>query len=216
MKNLLIKEFKLASHPAMYLFPLLSLLVLVPGYPYLIGPMYACLSIFLVFQFGRESRDVLFTAALPVRKSDAVRARCTMIVILELAQVLVAVIGCLVRPLLLGDLPNQAGMEANVAFIGICFGMFALYNIIYIPYFYKSAYKCGIAFLIAGIAVMLYIGAAETAVAVIPPVREFIETMEPAMLVKQIPVLVAGVLVFAAASWGACRLAVRNFEKVDL
>lgn len=218
MKNLLNKEFRLSSHITMWLFPLLSALVLVPSYPCLIGPMYGCLAVFLTFQYGRENKDVLFTVILPVAKRDAVRARVSLVVIMQLMQLLVAGIGCILRPSVLPAelLINAAGIEANAAMMGFAFGMFALFNIIFLPTFYKSGYKCGIAFLTAGIAVMVYIGLVELTVAVVPAVRAVLDNFDPACRPAQFAVLAAGVLVYAGLTFVAYRMSAARFDRVDL
>lgn len=68
MRQLLYKEFKLATHPTMYIFLLLSAMVLIPSYPYYVAFMYMCLAMFFTFLQGRETNDLFFTAMLPVRK----------------------------------------------------------------------------------------------------------------------------------------------------
>ncbi|MDD4596245.1 MAG: hypothetical protein PHQ30_06030, partial [Candidatus Izemoplasmatales bacterium] len=70
MKNLLYKEFKLATHPTTYLFLSLGLMLLIPSYPGYVSFFYVSLSIFFIFLSGRENRDVFFTVSLPIRKTD--------------------------------------------------------------------------------------------------------------------------------------------------
>ena len=91
MKELLFKEFKLAMHPTSYLFLAVGALLLIPAYIYYVAFIYTCLSIFFLFLIARENKDILFTVSLPVRKRDAVKARCLMVAIIELAQTLLAV-----------------------------------------------------------------------------------------------------------------------------
>ena len=91
MKNLLYKEFTLAKHPTMFFFPLFACMLLIPAYPYLVSFMYICLEIFFIFILGRETSDVLYTASLPIPKRDVVKARCVMILIIQLFQVLLSI-----------------------------------------------------------------------------------------------------------------------------
>ena len=60
MKNLLMKEFKLATLPLTYLFLLFSLLTFIPGYPILCGAFFVCLGIFQSYQRNREDNDILY------------------------------------------------------------------------------------------------------------------------------------------------------------
>ena len=217
MKDLLIKEFRLARHPTLFIFPFLGLMLLIPSYPYFVAFIYTCLSVFFIFLQGREYKDVFFTVSLPVRKRDVVKARCCFIAIIELVEVIVAVpfaiIGARINPNPGG---NEVGIEANVAFFGLVLIMYALFNLVFLPLFYKTAYKAGSALLIAGIAISLYIILVEAAIQIVPALKAFLDTTDPAAQVGQLPILAAGVIIFAAAMLAAYRLAAKRFEKVDL
>ena len=217
MKNLLYKEFTLAAHPTVYIFLSFALMLLIPSYPYYVAFIYTCLAIFFVFLNGRESKDVFYTASLPIRKRDTVKARCYMITIIELAQILVsipfAIIGSRINPNPQG---NIAGIEANFAFFGFVFLMFALFNIIFIPMFYKTAYQAGKSFLWAGSAVAVYIVAMEAAVQIIPVLKTNLDTSAPEKMIKQLPILAAGMIIYAFTMVLAYKKAAHNFEKVDL
>ncbi|MEG2624491.1 MAG: ABC-2 transporter permease, partial [Clostridia bacterium] len=91
MKNLFYKECRLAAHPTSILFLLLSAMLLIPNYPYLVVFFYTSLAIFFVCLAGRENHDIFYTLSLPVAKRDIVRARFAFSVVLQLAQILIAV-----------------------------------------------------------------------------------------------------------------------------
>lgn len=215
LKNLLIKEFALAAHPSMYLFLILDFMLLIPSYPYYVAFIYTCLAIFLVTLTGRENKDIFYTISLPIRKRDAVKARCLMISVIELAQIIVAVpiafLGVHINPK-----GNMAGIESNVAFFGFVFIMYALFNGIFIPMFYKTAYKAGIAFAVSGTAVLLYDIVMEVAVQLITPLKVNLDTTRPDMMVKQIPILIAGIVIYGLAMVLTYKKAAGNFEKVDI
>ena len=217
MKDLLYKEFKLAKHPTLFIFPFLGSMLLIPGYPYMVAYIYTCLSVFFIFLNGRENKDILFTVSLPVRKRDTVKARLLMIAIIELFQILFSVpfafLSAKINP---GFSSNLAGMEANVAFFGFVFGMYGLFNIVFLPTFYQSAYKAGRSLFYGGSAITVYIFAVEGAASLVPSLRAFLDTKAPEMLVKQIPVLAAGILVYALLTFAAYRMAAKRFERVDL
>lgn len=69
MKNLLYKEFRLATHPSVYIFFALAALLLVPSYPYYVSFFYLTLGIFLTFKTNRAENDIFYSALLPVRKA---------------------------------------------------------------------------------------------------------------------------------------------------
>jgi hypothetical protein len=215
MKNLLYKELKLAAHPTTYLFLSFSAMMMIPSYPYYVQFMYICMSIFFVFLVGRENRDVFYTAMLPVRKSDVVKARCSMIAIIELVQILLSIPFALLS-IRLFPAGNQAGIDANLALYGFIFGFFAVFNIIFIPVFYRTAYNVGIAFLLSGAAIVLYYLVVESFVWIPSPLRDFFNTTDPAMMIKHLPILLAGIVLWLLTWVLAYRRGAANFEKVDL
>lgn len=216
MKHLLYKELRLAKHPTMFLFLLFSAMLLIPSYPYYVAFIYTCLSVFFVFLQGRENNDLSFTALLPVRKRDIVRARCLLVVLMQLAQVLVslpcAIVGARINPL--GG--NAAGIEANAAFFGLVLVMYALFNLLFLPAFYRTGYRVGRAFLFAGAAVLVYIVAAELLVQCVPVLKASLDTFDPATRGTRLFVLLLGAGLYAAGSLLACRLSERRFARVDL
>lgn len=216
MGNLIYKEFKLASHPTTFIFLSFGLMMLIPSYPYYVAFFYICLSIFFIFLAGRENKDVFYMVSLPIRKRDAVKARCWMIAIIELAQIIIsvpfAVISVKINPF--GG--NPAGIDANVAFYGFVFIMYALFNIIFIPMFYKTAYKAGKSFLIAIIAIAVYIGIVESLVWIPSPLRTYLDTTDPGRMMKQLPLLFAGAVLWALSMLPIYKRAAYNFERVDL
>ena len=216
MKHLLYKELRLAKHPTMFLFLLFSAMLLIPSYPYYVAFIYTCLSVFFVFLQGRENNDLSFTALLPVRKRDIVRARCLLVVLMQLAQVLVslpcAIVGARINPL--GG--NAAGIEANAAFFGLVLVMYSLFNLLFLPAFYRTGYRVGRAFLFAGAAVLVYIVAAELLVQCVPALKASLDTFDPATRGTRLFVLLLGAGLYAAGSLLACRLSERRFARVDL
>jgi hypothetical protein len=217
MNALLFKEIKLATHPTTYLFMLIGAMLLIPSYPYYVAFVYTCLGIFFIFLSARENKDIFFTASLPVRKSDVVKSRVFTVAIVELLQLAIgipfAIIGIRINPNPAG---NMAGIEANMAFFGLVLIMYALFNAIYLPLFYKTAVKVGTPLVFASIAVTIYIVAAELAVQMIPFLKTHLDTTDPVMAMYQFPVLIAGMLIFALSLWLTYRKSAANFEKVDL
>ena len=217
MKALLYKEIKLALHPTTYLFMAIGAMLMIPSYPYYVAFVYTCLGIFFIFLSGRENKDILFTASLPVRKSDVVKSRVVTVAIIELLQLAIgipfAIIGVRINPNPAG---NMAGIEANMAFFGLVLIMYALFNAIYLPMYYKTAVKVGLPLVFASIAVTIYVVAAEIAVQMIPYLKTRLDTTDPSMAMVQLPILIAGILIFGLGLWLTYRKSAANFEKVDL
>ena len=218
MKNLLYKEFKLATHPTCYIFMLFGLMLLIPSYPYYVAFFYTCLGTFFVFMIGRENKDTFFTVLLPIAKRDAVKARILLVASFQLGTVLLSVpwafIGVMINPN--PETGNAAGIESNVAFYGLVLIMFSVFNAIYIPKFYKTAYKAGAPFIVASVAMGLFIGVAEALVAIPSPIKDYLDTTEVSKQLLQLPVLFAGILIWLVTLVLVFKKSAKNFEKVDL
>ena len=216
MKELLYKEFKLATHPTLYIFLLLSAMVLIPSYPYYVAFMYMCLAMFFTFLQGRETNDLFFTAMLPVRKKDVVTARVVMVCLFQLAMLFLslpfAVLSVKINP----NGYNAAGIELNAAFYGLVFLMFGGYNLCFLPGFYKTGRKLGKPLLLGVTFLILFMFAAESAAQYIPtPVSAYLDVPGPAFS-TQWPVLALGVLCWVGLTVLAWQLSVRRFERLDL
>ncbi|MBR4954159.1 MAG: ABC-2 transporter permease, partial [Oscillospiraceae bacterium] len=148
MKNLINKELKLSFFPMPIVFLALSGLVLIPNYPYYLTFFYTGLGIFLMFQSNRENHDIEYMMCLPIAKRDMVKSRFLHVTIIELLQVLACIPFCLIRSMYAG-MENAVGIEANAAFLGFGLIMLGIFNIIFLPMFYKTANKIGLPFLIA-------------------------------------------------------------------
>ena len=162
MKNLLYKEFRLAIHPSVYIFFALAALLLVPSYPYYVSFFYLTLGIFLTFKTNRAENDIFYSALLPVRKGDVVRARVLTVALLELANILIAIPFAVISAKINPAGGNNAGIEPNAAFFGLSFLMYGGFNLIFFPVFYKTGRSEGKAFLWGGVFTFLYIIAAES------------------------------------------------------
>ena len=161
MKELLYKEWKLAIHPTNLLFLGLSVMLLIPNYPYYVTFFYTMLGVFFLCLSGRENNDIPFTLSLPVRKRDIVRARIAIVTALQLLQVLLAVPFAVLRQNT--GLPgNQAGMDANIAFFGLAFLLLGIANFLFFTRYYKDPNQVGKAFVLTSVVVMAYILAAES------------------------------------------------------
>lgn len=215
MTNLLYKEFKLAVHPTCYIFLLFAVMLLIPNYPYHVAFFYQTLAIFFIFLTGNATNDVFFTTLLPIRKRDAVKARFVTVIFFQLAQILVSIPFAILRARL-NLPPNAAGMEANIALFGLALAMFGVFNVIFLPGFYRTAYQTGKPFMLACAAMLVFIILAELAIQLNPIWRAALDTTAPAYLPQQLVVLALGAGVYALLTWAGNALSARAFERLDL
>lgn len=213
MFHLLYKELRLAAHPTLYIFMLLGALVLIPGYPYSVVFLYGCLAPFITFQTGQGNQDAFFTAQLPVQKRDVVKAKCLLLAVTQLGQLVISLPFACLRPLLTPG-GNPVGLDANVAYYGFGLMIFAAFNFIFFTEFYKTARKVGKAFFLAIIPAVLGMAAIE----VLPhlPATRWLDSMQPALLVKQLPILAVGAAIYLVGMAAAYRIGAKRFERVDL
>lgn len=102
----------------------------------------------------------MFTAMMPVTKKDIVKARVSVIVIFELLHIVIAMIFGMITVRLYPDL-TYFFFAPHTGFWGLCFVMLAIFNIIFIPMYYKTAYKYGAATTASIAIAMLFGGAAQ-------------------------------------------------------
>jgi hypothetical protein len=109
---------------------------------------------------------------------------------------------------------NPAGIEANVAYYGFGLMVYTVFNLIFLTQFFKDAHKVGVAFLMAIIPATLGVLAMEVIVHF--PRFAWLDSVEPAMLVRQLPILLVGAVVYVIGNVAAYRISAERFEMVDL
>ena len=145
MKTLLYKQLRLVCQPMTLVFCLFGAMLLIPAYPYTVMWFYVMLGLFFSFLNGREQKDVYYSALLPIRKRDTVKANCLFVGLIELLALVIAVPFALLRAKLgIGD--NPVGLNANVTLFACGLMLFAVFNAVFLLSFYRTAYKVGVSF----------------------------------------------------------------------
>jgi hypothetical protein len=215
MKNLLYKEARLALHPTSVIFLSLSAMMLIPDYPYYVIYFYTTLGIFFTCLGGRENHDIFYTMLLPVRKEDIVKARFVSVVVMQLAQIVLAAGFATMRRVL--DMPgNQVGMDANIAFFGFSFLLLGLFNLVFFTKYYQNTDKVGFSYLSGSVVIAIFIVIAESSVHMVPFMRDCLDTRDPEFLGAKLLVLAAGMASYVALTLVAYRKSTRSFELLDL
>ena len=230
MKALLNKEFRLCLHPAVFIYLALFLMLLIPNYPYLVSCFFVCNAIFFCFQQARENGDGLYTAMLPVSKAQTVRARVWFVVIIEAID-LVLMAGLCAFAIVSMPPTNAGGTDHGLSLLAFALVLFAIFNLIFLPSFYKTGYKAGSSFLKSAIGVWIWIVLCEglmiasNAVAAngadIPFFRFIHETVDcmpktKAAWTVQGILFGAGLLIYAVCTISAAPVSVKRYEKVSV
>lgn len=213
MMTLLYKEIRLAAHPTSMVFAFLGCLVLVPAYPYSVIFLFGCLAPYLTFLNARETNDAWYTAVLPVTKRESVLGKCLLSACFQLFQLLFSVPFAILRAALQIE-NNPVGLDATLAWYGFGLMVYAAFDLVFLPAYYKTGYKAGKAFLLAAIPMVLLMGAVEMTGYL--PALAWMDSCQPAFWRMQLPILLAGAVCYAAALPLAYRISAKNFEKVDL
>lgn len=213
MQKLLNKELRLAAHPSSLVYSFLGCLVLVPAYPYSIIFLFGCLAPYVTFVNMRETNDAWYTAILPLSKRESVLGKFLLVAFLQLFQLAFSVPFTFLRCAL--KIPNNpVGLDATVAWYGFGLMIYAVFDLAFLTSFYQSGYKAGKAFIFASIPMVLLMTGTEAAAHI--PALVWLDRVQPQDLLRQVPILVAGVLIYTALLLLAYRVCVKRFEKVDL
>lgn len=215
MRNLLRKEFRLVMNPLYFLFTLFGVLLLIPQWVFFVAPMYILfIAVPNIIMSARAQKDIEFTMLLPIRKGDAVAARVLAFSILEVAQIAVIAVFAALN-IALYHTPNFF-IDPNVAYIGCVFAMFGVFNVVFFPMLYRTAYKLALPLIVSIAVTILFAGAIETLVVTVPAVTRVLDGISSTELVSQIPVLLCGIGVFALLTWISIRISMKRFGKVNL
>ncbi|MBQ6235779.1 MAG: ABC-2 transporter permease [Clostridia bacterium] len=230
MKALLNKEFKLCLHPAVFIYLALILMLLIPNYPYLVSCFFVCNAIFFCFQQARENGDAMYTAMLPVSKAQAVRARVLFVVIIQAIDLLLVAGMCAFAIVSMPE-HNAGGTDHGLSLLAFALVLFAIFNIIYLPSFYKTGYKAGTAFLKSAIGVWLWLVLCEgmmiasnavmesgVDIALFRFIHENIDCMPKTAeaWTAQGILFGAGILIYVVCTLLATKISVKRYEKVSV
>lgn len=219
MYNLVMKDLKLGIQPMFLVFPvLLGLLMLIPSWIYFLIPMYFFwITVPNMFGNFKAQNDLMFTSMMPVTKKDMVKARVAVIVILEILHIGFAAIFGVVHDLVYSHLNiGYVFFAPSMGFWGLCMVMMALFNIFLIPMYYKTAYKFSAALLSATAAAMVFAGIVQWLGIQIKSMSDIFNVTISEHIGLHASILAAGIVVFAAFTLMAYRIAAQRFLQVEL
>ncbi|UQZ36943.1 hypothetical protein C2I18_27465 [Paenibacillus sp. PK3_47] len=217
MYNLLLKELKLGVSPFFYVLPFLTgALMLIPGWIYFIVILYfGFITIPNMFGGYKSQNDLMFTGMLPVSKKDIVKARITFVVILEFLHLVIAIIYGFITVRLYPDL-DYIFFAPTFGFWGLCLVMLAVFNMIFFPMYYKTAYNYGAATIVSVTSASLFAIAAEWLSIQNPAVHELFKGNGADNLAVQLCILLIGFGIFAIFTIFAYHIANKRFVKVEI
>lgn len=221
MKNLLYKEFLLNTTMQTVVSMLLPVLIIIPTWPSLVAFFYPLAGIFTILPFSLTNQDMLFTGLLPIKKSDIVKGKVYYLMAIELISILIAVPAGIVRQLVLTPLmpleSTYTELGINFATFGIVLMIYAFFNAIYIPWFYKKRDKQiaanVVSFVLTSILLMIFM----VFFIICEPATLFLNDFTNIYSVlTQIGILLLGLIIFFLSGLFAIKKGGKNFSKIDL
>jgi hypothetical protein len=212
MKNLLYKELNLSIHKFYFILPIiLGALMFIPYWIYSFVFMYFFwITIPQVFGSYNSNQDYNFIGALPVERKDIVNSKAMSIFILELLHVLFA--------LVFGSIHNwvyeiyNPFLDINLTFFGVGIGMFGVFNVIFLPLYFKTGHFFGKPLIYANIAILIYGFIFEFGAIRYQWVRDLLEGSYVSQLLPFAILSLMGILL----SLLAVKLSQTNFSKLDI
>lgn len=217
MNKLLKKELKLSASLLSYLFIAFGFMTLIPGYPILVGAFFISFGIFQSFQSAREANDILYSALLPISKSDVVRSKFVFSIFIEMCGFSIMAILTILRMTVFTDsvvYRTNALMNANLIFLGFTLLIFGCFNTIFICGFFRTAYYFGKPFVLYIIVAFIIIGIAETLHHI--PGLEAVNAFGFEHMPLQLIGLFSGAVLYILLTFIALKKAIRRFEVIDL
>ncbi|GHU08478.1 hypothetical protein FACS1894151_04450 [Spirochaetia bacterium] len=216
VKNIIYKEIHLVISPVVLVFALISCLFLMTPTLSAIGVSYGLLSLLSIFNLARANKDHDFTASLPLPRSAIVLAKHITVVLIEALQLGISGLFALIRNLFLFPEGNASGLDPNAALFGIILIGYSVFNLIFLPAYFKTGYKTSIPFFIGIICCVIVVFTGDIFVTVVPALNAALDNLRPESLPYQLPVLFAGLVLFVLGIRLSCAISVKNFSRVNL
>lgn len=211
--KLLYKELTLAAHPSSIVFAFLGCLVLVPAYPYTVIFMFGCLASYLTFLNSRETNDIWYSSVLPVTKKEVVKGKFLVTVFFQIFQLIFSIPFVILRNSM-EIANNPVGIDATAAWYGFGLIIYSVFDLIFLTTFYKSGYKAGKAFILASLPMAVLILLIEACVHF--PAFIWLDSYAVQDMIRQIPIIIIGIICYCLCLTLAYRISVKRFEKVNL
>ena len=223
MKNLLYKEFKLSIHPLTYFFvALMAMSALAPSFPSFVPLLYFGASytfLFIGMNKTTTTNDLLYTCMLPIKREGVVKARVFSTTFLQLFD-LVLVFSFLTINRFVFQIETSdkdlgvisLGIEQGITLLGIYLICLGVYDLIYMPWFYKNG-KSIIANMLVAVLTMMVLGGALT----IAPyfLAKDMLSVWGGNLVLQFGILFIGLGFWVLSKYLVIKISTKNLLKLD-
>lgn len=219
MKNLLLKEFKLCFLPVNFVFLIMCSMILIPNYPGYVSFFYLLMNCFWVFKNADLNKDLQYSLILPITKSDIVKARCISISLYEILFFALSIPFAFLNYKFFPN-GNNAGVVPNFAFYGLSFILISVSRFAFFTIYYNKAEKHEKAFLISTVIFFVLYFFCEFPVWMIKKGNlqslAFIDKFDCVSLIKQLPILITGIVIYILGWILTYKVSAKKFEQVNL
>ena len=156
MKNLIYKELGLSINKFFYLLPIvLGALMFIPGWIFLLVFYYFFwITIPQVYGSYLAQGDYNLLAVLPIKRKDIATSKIYALFILEGLHLVFAIIFGLIHNLIYGSW--NFFFDINLAFFGVGILLFGVFNISFLPAYFKTSHFFGKPLIFASITTLVY------------------------------------------------------------
>lgn len=208
MKHLVYKELKISINKFFFLLPLvLGLLMFIPNWIFLLVFMYFFwISAPQIYAGYISHQDKSFTIMLPVSKKEVVKSKIYALFILEGLHIAFGFLFGIIHNLIYGQ-PNLF-FDINIAFFGVVLVLFTIFNVVFLPQYFKTGYFFGKPVIYGIVATMIYAFVMEFGAIKYQFFRDIFE----GTTLMQIIILVIGIIVSVVLNYIAIIKSVTNYE----
>ena len=212
MKNLIYKELNLSINKFFFLLPvILGGLLFIPNWIFLLVFYYFFwISVPQIYGAYIQHKNYNFLSVLPIKRKDIVSSKVYALFILELTHIVFAVIFGLIHNELYGSW--NFFFNINLAFYGVSILLFGVFNITFLPAYFKTAHFFGKPLIYATIATIIFGFIFEFGIAKYQFMRDI---FEGTLMVQTIVFIVATILGILL-SVVALKISQKRMMEIDL
>ena len=223
MKNLLYKEFKLSIHPLTYFFVgLMAMSALAPSFPSFVPLLYFGASytfLFIGMNKTTTTNDLLYTCMLPIKREDVVKARVFSTTFLQLYDLVLVFSFFAINKFIfqVNSDPKDLGiislnLDQGFVLLGVYLICLSIYDLIYMPWFYKNG-KSIIANMLVAVLTVMVVGGILTIVPYI--FFKDILSIKGGNIILQLGFLLASIGIWIGSKVLVIKKSTKNLLKLD-
>ena len=223
MKNLLYKEFKLSIHPLTYFFVgLMAMAALAPSFPSFVPLLYfgaAYTFLFIGMNKTTTTNDLLYTCMLPIKREDVVKARVFSTTFLQLYDLVLVFSFFAINKFIfqVNTDPKDLGiislnLDQGFVLLGVYLICLSIYDLIYMPWFYKNG-KSIIANMLVAVLTVMVVGGILTIVPYI--FFKDILSIKGGNIILQLGFLLASIGIWIGSKVLVIKKSTKNLVKLD-